>query len=728
VGGFVPAGVLPTETQAYVLAGGDFDGDGRADLVAVQSYQIPQPILSCFLSKGAFVFAPARTTVVTPCCGVNSITAGDLDGDGRADVVSAGHGAVSVWRSVGDGTFVLSQSISTYDPSQVILADLDGDSRPDLVFRVSYPFPPFPILAYKNDGGGQFHLLGSISTSPYADAPIVVDVDGDGHPEIVFREQSETAKPYLSTWKLTGGAFVESRLSLPDTHMAFVAAVDWYGDGRPEFVGAGRDRLQIFGASGTRTDVVVVPVLLSTAGLLGSRFDSDLLLTNSGKTPAHAALTYTAAAGDGSGTTELDLAAGHQLYAASAVAYLRDAGLAITTEGNVVGTLRIEVTGASSPGALSASVRTTTPAGAGVAYGGTPSVSLLRGSSVIPWLVETAKDRTNLALVNAGAPTDGQVSLRVEVHAGDLSAPIVLPDVVLAPGAFLQIGRVLAAAGLAAPLGWARITRVAGNAPYLAWAAVNDAGSGDGSFIPALAEDAELFGPWIVPSAVQTERYATEFVAANPEAQPLALQVTLVATGTVLTETLAPGATFYLPDLFAELRRRGLPGAPAAGEAMVSPVYIKRNIGVGRIYAGIRVSSAPAAGVSYGVFEPAMPQDPLFAFSAVVPDLRQDSRTRTNLGILNLYPSPISFRLEITDGETAELAASTDVQLAANELRQLNAVLNDMAPGTKHGWARVTPILQSGQPTQFAAYAVVNDGAEPGQGTGDGSFVLGIPE
>jgi hypothetical protein len=102
--------------------------------------------------------------------------------------------------------------------------------------------------------------------------------------------------------------------------------------------------------------------------------------------------------------------------------------------------------------------------------------------------------------------------------------------------------------------------------------------------------------------------------------------------------------------------------------------------------------------------------------------------TRTNLGILNLYPSPISFRLEITDGETAELAASTDVQLAANELRQLNAVLNDMAPGTKHGWARVTPVLQSGQPTQFAAYAVVNDGAEPGQGTGDGSFVLGIPE
>ena len=84
----------------------------------------------------------------------------------------------------------------------------------------------------------------------------------------------------------------------------------------------------------------------------------------------------------------------------------------------------------------------------------------------MPWLVETAKDRTNLALVNAGAASDGAVTLRVEVHAADPSAPpVVLPDVVLEPGAFQQIGRVLASAGLSASTGWARVSRVSGSRP-----------------------------------------------------------------------------------------------------------------------------------------------------------------------------------------------------------------------------------------------------------------------
>ena len=257
---------------------------------------------------------------------------------------------------------------------------------------------------------------------------------------------------------------------------------------------------------------------------------------------------------------------------------------------------------------------------------------------------------------------------------------------------------------------------------------MNDAGSSDGSFEPAVPEDAFLNRSWIVPSAVQTGRYATELVVTNPLAQPLPLQVTLVATGTVLEETLAPGATFYLPDLFAELRRRGLPGAPAADAQIVSPLYLSSSAGSARLYAGIRVSSAPAAGRSYGVFEPATPQDALYAFSAVVPDLRQDARTRTNLGLLNLSMFPLTFRVEIVDGETGSLAASTDASLATNEFRQLNAVLRDLAPGTKRAFARITPVSSAGYGVYFAAYAVVNDGAQPGQGTDDGSFVPAIPE
>ncbi|MGE5717800.1 MAG: FG-GAP repeat domain-containing protein [Acidobacteriota bacterium] len=721
-GHFALAATLATSFQPYWLAAGDFDGDGRTDLVAVQSNQNPSAVLSCFLSTGAFAFAPPRTTIVTTFDGVLSMTAGDLDADGRADLVLApGMGSVSVWRGAGDGTFtLLSPTLDSYHTESLILADLDGDGLPEILFRSEYRLPFFPFSIYKNDGGGRFHLLATLGGN--AD-PFLFDVDGDGPPEIVIQGQRS-----LSIWKLAGSAFTEATLTLPTTHMMLFGAVDWDGDGVPAFVSAGADRIQVFGRSGVRTDVVVVPVLLSTAGLLGSRFDSDLLVTNSGTTPAHATLHYTASTGGGTGTVETDLAPGRQLFAPSAVGFLRDAGLPIAAGGNVIGTLRIEVTGASSPGAVSTSVRTTTPAGAGVAHGGSPLVALLRGPSILPWLIETAKDRTNLGLVNAGAATDGPVTLRVEVHSADgASSPVVLPDVVLQPGAFSQVGRVLATTNLATQLGWARITRVGGNAPFLAWAAVNDAVSGDGSFVPAVPESAAFETDWVVPSAVQNARYATEFVATNPGYSPVNLRVTLVATGTVLQETLGPGATFYVRDFFAELRRRGLPGAPAAGSGVVSPLFLRAS-GFPQVFAGIRVSTGVAGGASYGVFEPATPQDPFDAFSAVVPDLRQDTRTRTNVGILNLVSGPMKFRIDIFDGTTGSLVASRDdLVLAAFEQRQLNSVLKDLAPGTTRGWARVTPLAPY-SPVRFAAYAVVNDGAQPGQGTGDGSFVPGIPE
>jgi VCBS repeat protein len=726
-GHFALAATLATSFQPYGLAAGDFDGDGRPDLVATNG----TTSIFGYLSTGAFAFAPARTTTVTIYGGVSSMTAGDLDADGRADlVVALDQLDVSVWRSAGDGTFTrLNSNLhSNIRTDGLVIADVDGDGLPDIVFREIFRFPPFTVLIYKNDGGGQFHELGYADTGPFAGPPIVVDVDGDGRPEIVFREQPERGGgPYVSIWKLVGGTFTENRLTLPNTRMTLVGAIDWDGDGRPEFVGAGADRIQIFGRSGGRTDIAVVPVLLSTTGLLGSRFDSDLLLTNSGTTPAHVTLQYTSSTGGGTGTVETDLAPGRQLFAPSAVGFLRGAGLPIAAEGKVIGTLRIEITGASTPGAVSTSVRTTTPAGAGVAYGGSSLVALLRGPSILPWLTETVKDRTNLALVNAGAVTDGPITLRVEVHSSDASSLVVLPDVVLQPGAFSQIGRVLAVAGLPTQLGWARVTRVAGNAPYLAWAAVNDAVSSDGSFVPAVPESAAFETDWVVPSAVQSARYATEFVATNPGVDPVTLRVTLVTTGTVLQETISPGATFYVRDFFAELRNRGLPGAPTAGAAVVSPLYLRAS-GFWQVFAGIRVASGVAGGASYGVFEPAIPRDPLNASSAVVPDLTQDGSTRTNLGILNLTSAQPAFRVEIFDGMTGGLVASRDdLVLKGNELRQLNSVLLDLAPGTTRAWARVSPLAPYA-PLPFSAYAVVNDGAEPGQGTGDGSFIPGIPE
>lgn len=731
-GRFERATLIATGSLDWELACGDFDGDGRADLVTVLASPVTStaPDLGVYLSTGGLSFDAPRRTAMTTFGGVNALTAGDLDGDGRADVVvTPSQGNVSVWRSTGDGTFTLvDATLRGFYPKRARVIDVDADAHPEIVYLNAYRFPPFSVEVYTREPGDTFHELTAFQTASVALGPVFANL-GDGRTSIVYFDVDGSMGPFLCAQTWVAGSFVTRRLDFrravwPASDDGYVPA-DWDGDGRDEYAVATTSGIEVLGLRGARTDAVAVPVLLSTTGLFGSRFDSDLLLTNSGTTPAHVALRYVASAGGGSGTVEREIPAGRQLFAPSAVAFLREAGLPISVEGNVFGTLRLEVSGASSPRAVSATVRTTTPAGAGVSYGGVPLLALLRSSSVVPWLTEGPTDRTNLAITNAGSDSDGPITLRVTVFSGvpGTEAPVTLPDVVLGPGAFYQLGRVLASAGLAASLGWARIVRVDGKAPYLAWATVNDSGSGDGSFVPAVDEDAELQGPWLVPNAVQTSRYGTELVVTNPGTEPLPLQMTLLATGTVLAETLAPRATLHLPDLFAEMRRRGLAGAPAADSDLVSPLAISGGSWRARLYAGIRVSRLPASSTSYGVFEPAVARGLLEGPTVVVPDLRQDAATRTNLGVVNLGPEQ-ELRIDVFDGGTGALAGTTSRRLRRNELVQLDAILREVAPGVTRAWARVTPAFAS----TFAAYAILNDGAVPGAGIDDGSYVAGVPE
>src|SRR5262245_41114281 len=70
-----------------------------------------------------------------------------------------------------------------------------------------------------------------------------------------------------------------------------------------------------------------VPIVISSAGLAGSFYTSELALTNRGTTPATLTFTYTAAFGGGGGTATDTLAAGKQRIVPDAVAYLLGRGL-----------------------------------------------------------------------------------------------------------------------------------------------------------------------------------------------------------------------------------------------------------------------------------------------------------------------------------------------------------------------------------------------------------------
>ena len=198
------------------------------------------------------------------------------------------------------------------------------------------------------------------------------------------------------------------------------------------------------GSAVAETASLTVPIVISTAGLAGSFYTSEMALTNRGTTPATITFTYTAAFGGGGGSATDTLAPGRQKVVPDAIEYLISLNVPIPASGDRGGVLHVDFDGLSRPDAAAVTVRTTTavPNGrAGLSYAAFRDG--LDGAAYLCGLRQDATDRSNVALLNAGAPGQGDVVLRVTAYSGDPAAPVTrsLPDLTLAPGAFRQYNR-----------------------------------------------------------------------------------------------------------------------------------------------------------------------------------------------------------------------------------------------------------------------------------------------
>lgn len=136
----------------YRLATGDFNGDGRPDIITPNT---SRDRLIVVLGDGHGRFGPPiRPPGVAPLVDalpgdfdedgnldvMVALAAADMDGDGHLDLVSRDFGVGSIEKIVvlagrGDGTFVLRSEtpLASPQPSGLALADVDGDGFPDLV-------------------------------------------------------------------------------------------------------------------------------------------------------------------------------------------------------------------------------------------------------------------------------------------------------------------------------------------------------------------------------------------------------------------------------------------------------------------------------------------------------------------------------------------------------------------------------------------------------------------
>jgi VCBS repeat protein len=127
----------------YGQAAGDFNRDGVPEIVALTgdyNFAVFAVEPSQEIQPGVRLIADPLIVATDPALGYPSfLTVADFDGDGKLDVaVLTDHGAgtamIQIFHGNGDGTFGAAQSFPTdYESGRFIVADLNGDGRPDLV-------------------------------------------------------------------------------------------------------------------------------------------------------------------------------------------------------------------------------------------------------------------------------------------------------------------------------------------------------------------------------------------------------------------------------------------------------------------------------------------------------------------------------------------------------------------------------------------------------------------
>jgi hypothetical protein len=225
--------------KAGSVAWGDYDNDGRLD-IALAGYSSPNRIAQIWHNNGDGTFSDINAGL--PGFYNCSLAWGDYDNDGRLDLLIAGDFEVfnyvtQLWRNNGNGAFsIINSGLPAITSGSVAWGDYDNDGRVDILLCGATDTGPLTEI-WRNNGDGTFSninagLPGIDSTAAWG------DYDNDGRLDVLIAGfDGSTALAQI--WRNTGnGTFTNINAGLPNLGNG-AAWGDYNNDGRLDIILSG---------------------------------------------------------------------------------------------------------------------------------------------------------------------------------------------------------------------------------------------------------------------------------------------------------------------------------------------------------------------------------------------------------------------------------------------------------------------------------------------------------